>query len=226
MPMGFAGLLGEGRGDGEKRASGLRERAVEGGEAQVVADGESEPSPWQGGGDADFARTVVARLAITFAIAELDIEHVDLVVARDDVALAVDQEGAVRRLFRQQLDGQRADMKEDAELARKLAKGGKRRVVFLGCDRREQPLTLDFQDVGHLGREHVIGTGALGLLDQSHRGIEIALWGEARAHLHETGGEARSLTCTHAGGLLSVPVSASGRPSNASSLPPRSSAER
>src|SRR5262249_28131570 len=98
MPMCFAGLPGEGRGDGEKRASGLGERAIERGEAQIVADRESEPSPRQVGGDADFARSVIARLAVTLATAEFDVEHVDLVVARDDVALGIDEKGAVRRL--------------------------------------------------------------------------------------------------------------------------------
>src|SRR5262249_30496380 len=121
VPMCFAGLLGEGRGDGEKRTSGLGERAIKRGEAQIVADRESESSPRQVGRHADFTRPIVARLAITLAAAEFDVEHVNLVIARDDVALAVDQERTVRRLFGQQLDGERADMQEDAELARKLA---------------------------------------------------------------------------------------------------------
>ena len=107
----------------ELPASG--ERAVKRGEAQIVADGQAEPAPWQVGGDADFAGTVVARLAIALAAAEIDVEHVDLVVARDDLALAVDQERAVGRFFRQQFDGQRPDVKEDTELARKLAEGAR-----------------------------------------------------------------------------------------------------
>ena len=129
--MRFAGLSGEGRRNGEKRAAGLGERAVKRGEAQIVADGQAEPPPGQVGGDADLARTVVARLAIALAAGEIHVEHVDLVVARDDLALAVDQERAVGRLFRQQLDGQRTDVKEDAELARKLAEGGEARVALL-----------------------------------------------------------------------------------------------
>src|SRR5215469_3439045 len=99
MPMRFAGLLGEGRGDGEKRTSGFGERAIKRGEAQIVADRESEPSPRQVGGHADFTRSIIARLAVTLATVEFDVEHVDLVVARDDVALGIDEEGAVRRPF-------------------------------------------------------------------------------------------------------------------------------
>src|SRR5262249_272854 len=47
VPMCFAGLLGERRGDGEKRTSGLGERAIKRGEAQIVADRQSNPPPPQ-----------------------------------------------------------------------------------------------------------------------------------------------------------------------------------
>ena len=46
----------------------------------------------------ELARPVAARLAIALAAFEIDVEHVDLVVARDDLAAAVDQERAVGRL--------------------------------------------------------------------------------------------------------------------------------
>src|SRR5262249_29961555 len=202
------------------------ERAIKRGEAQIVADRQSEPPPRQVGRHADFTRPVVARLAITLAAAEFDVEHVNLVIARDDVALAVDQERTVRRLFGQQLDGERPDMQEDAELARKLAKGGKRSVFLLGRDRREQPLALDLQDVGHLGCEHVVGAGARGFLDQPHRRVEISLRRQARAHRPETWGEGRSLAWAQADGLLPAPAGASPRSSSGSSLPAWSSAER
>jgi hypothetical protein len=58
--MRLAGLSGEGGRDGEKRTAGLRERAVKRGEAQIVADGQAEPPPWQVGSDTDFAGTVVS----------------------------------------------------------------------------------------------------------------------------------------------------------------------
>src|SRR5262249_4007840 len=115
-------------------------------------------------------------------------------------------------------------MQEDAELSRKLAKGGKGNVFLLGRDRREQPLALDLQDVGHLGCEHVVGAGARGFLDQPHRRVEISLRRQARAHLHQTCGEGRSLACAHADGLLPAPAGASPRPSSGSSLPAWSSA--
>ena len=106
------------------------------------------------------------------------------------------------------------------------AKGGERSILLLGRDRREQPLAIDLQDVGHLGREHVVGAGALGLLDQPHCRIEIGMRRQARTHLDETRGEGRSLACAHAKGLSPVPAGASPRPSSGSSLPARSRAER
>src|SRR5258708_14471093 len=117
-------------------------------------------------------------------------------------------------------------MEENAELACKLAQGGERSILLLGRDRREQPLAVDLQDVGHLGREHVVGAGALGLLDQPHCRIEIGLRRQARTHLHETPGEGRSLAWAHAKGLLPLSAGASPRPSSGSNLPARSTAEK
>src|SRR5258708_20487871 len=116
-------------------------------------------------------------------------------------------------------------MEENAELACKLAQGGERSILLLGRDRREQPLAVDLQDVGHLGREHVVGAGALGLLDQPHCRIEIGLRRQARTHLYETRGEGRSLACAHAKGLLPLPAGPSPRPTTRSSFPPPSRAQ-
>jgi hypothetical protein len=53
----------------------------------------------------EFAGAVVARLAVALAAREIDVEHVDLVVARDDLAARIDQEGAVGGLVGRDLDG-------------------------------------------------------------------------------------------------------------------------
>ncbi len=92
VPMRFAGLAGECRRDGEERSAGFGQRPIERREAQIVADGEAEPAPGQVGDDRQFARPVIVGFAIALAAGEIDVEHVDLVVARDHVALAVDQE--------------------------------------------------------------------------------------------------------------------------------------
>ena len=101
---------GEGRRDRQERGAGLGQRAVERGEAQVVADGQAEPAPRQVGDHGELAGAVAARFAIALAAGEIDVEHVDLVVARDDLALRVDQEGAVGRLVGRDLDRERADV--------------------------------------------------------------------------------------------------------------------
>src|SRR5204863_8611606 len=98
MPVRLAGLPREGRRDRQERRAGFGERAIERRKAQVVADRKPEPPPWQVVYHRKLARPVAARLAIAFATFEVDVEHVDLVVARDDLAAPVDQEGAVRRL--------------------------------------------------------------------------------------------------------------------------------
>ncbi len=92
MPMRFAGLPGKGRRDGEERGAGFGKRAIERREAQIVTDGEAESAPRQVGDDRQFAGPVIVGFAVTLAAGEIDIEHVDLVVACDHVALAVDQE--------------------------------------------------------------------------------------------------------------------------------------
>ena len=113
------------------RRAGLGQRAIERREAQVVADRQAEPAPRQIGKHRQFARPVVARLAIALAAGEIDVEHVDLVVARDDLAVRVDQERAVGRLVGRNLDRQRADMEIDSKLARQLAEAWRARCRLL-----------------------------------------------------------------------------------------------
>src|SRR4051812_37380598 len=86
MPMRLAGLPGESRGYGEERSAGFGQAAIQRREAQVVADGQAEPPPGQIGPHAEIARAVIARFAIALAAGEIDVEHVDLVIARDDLA--------------------------------------------------------------------------------------------------------------------------------------------
>ena len=90
--MRVAGLARERRRHGEERRPGFRERAIERGKPHVVAHRQPEPAPRQLGHHGKLARPVGARLPIALAIGEINVEHVDLVVARGDVAFAVDQE--------------------------------------------------------------------------------------------------------------------------------------
>src|SRR5262249_5071141 len=79
-PMSLAGLLGKRCRNGNERGAGLRERAIERGKAQVIADRHTQPAPWQIGRDRALTGFEAVRLAIAFAAGEVDIEHVDLVV--------------------------------------------------------------------------------------------------------------------------------------------------
>ena len=71
------------------------------------------------------------RFPVALAAGEIDVEHVDLVVARADLAAGPDQECAVRRLLRRELDEQRADMEMNAKLARQRPEARKRGIALL-----------------------------------------------------------------------------------------------
>ena len=62
---------------------------VKRGEAKVVADAQAEPSPGQVGKHRFVARVEIARLAVAFAAGKIDVEHMQLVVARGDLAWGV-----------------------------------------------------------------------------------------------------------------------------------------
>jgi hypothetical protein len=204
-----------------ERSTGFRQCTVQRREAQVVADRNAEAAPWQVMHDGELARPEIVRFAVALAVGEIDVEHVDLVVARDNLAARIDQEGAVGRLVGRYLYGQRSDVQPDRELARKLAEHGEAGVAFLRDDCAKQSLTARFHDVGHLGGEHVVRAPLLGLADQLGGGVQIGLRRAPGAHLDEAGAERRLL----AGRLRHVAdLAAAGSASSGSSLPASSSA--
>ena len=192
VPVRLAGLPRERGGDREERRARFGERAIERRKAQVVADRHAEPAPRQVGDHREIARAIAARLAIALAAFQVDVEHVDLVVARDDLAAPVDQEAAVHRLVGRGLHGERADMDVDAERARKLAERRQRGVVLLRHDLGEQALARALQDVGHLGRLHVVGAAFLRLADHLHGRVHVVGRRAPRAHLDQADAEGRA----------------------------------
>ena len=70
--------------------------------------------------------------APALAIVEIDVEHVDLVVAGDERAIGREQERAVGDLAVGAQNGGRADMQEDAELGRQPP-GGRDDLVLILC---------------------------------------------------------------------------------------------
>src|SRR5262245_4070108 len=74
VPVGLAGLLGKRRRDRNEGGPGLRERAIERGEAQVVADRQAQPAPWQIGRHRALTGLEAVRFAIALAAGEVDVE--------------------------------------------------------------------------------------------------------------------------------------------------------
>jgi hypothetical protein len=118
MPMRLSGLLGKGGRDGDELGAGRSERAIERGEAKVVADAQAHPAEGEIGEHRLGARTEILRLAVALAAGKVDIEHMQLVVARGDAALGIDQIRAVRDPRLVELDGDRADMQPNSKVAR------------------------------------------------------------------------------------------------------------
>src|SRR5207237_9921632 len=101
--------------------------------AQVIANRQPQLAPGQIRRDRNLSGTIVARLTIALAACKIDVEHMDLVVARDDLAALVNEKGAIRGLLRRELDRERADVQINTKPARKVTQSRKRRIAFFGC---------------------------------------------------------------------------------------------
>src|SRR3954465_3134972 len=135
VPMRLPGLPGEGGRNGDERGASLRQRPVQQRKAQIVADCQAKPSPRQIGDDGALARLVTTRLTIALAACKVDVEHVNLVIAGDDLAARINDEGTIGGTFRRNLDRERTDMKMNAKLACKIAERRETRVALFGRGR-------------------------------------------------------------------------------------------
>src|SRR6185295_11349076 len=147
MPMGFAGLFCESRRNCQHGCASFGERAVKRGKTQVIANGQTEAAPRQIGQYRQLPRTVVARLAIALAAGQIDVEHMDLVVAREDVALRIDQERTIGGAIGRYPDRKGTDVHVDAELTRDLAQRGQRWVCLFFDGHSEKLLAIGRQDI-------------------------------------------------------------------------------
>ena len=95
MPMCLPRLSRERGGDRKERGAAFGECAVERGKAYVVADRESDAAPRQVRDHGGLARLVIGGFAVAFAAGQIDIEHMDLVVAGEHIAVRPDQERPV-----------------------------------------------------------------------------------------------------------------------------------
>ena len=118
VPMRLPGLLGEGGGNGDELRTGKRERPVEGGEAEIVADREPQAAEGKLGNDGGRTRPGMVGFAVAFIPGKIDVEEMKLVVTRGDPPLRIDKIGAVGDARPVEPDGERADVKENAKLGR------------------------------------------------------------------------------------------------------------
>ena len=138
-------------------APSIRERAVELRETEVVADGKAEPAEGKIDNHSLAAWPARGRLAVALPSRQIDVEHMQLVVARGDLAFGIDEVRAVGHAGRVELDGERADMQEDAELASKRAKPRQCRARFFRLCRLQRQLRLELHQRGVLRRLHIDG---------------------------------------------------------------------
>ena len=100
------------------------------GKPKIVTDGHSKTAPRRVGDHGFVARLVQRAFPIVFAIAELRVEHVQLVITGDDFALAVNQEGSVGETVLGDFKNDRTDQNPSARLDGHVSKGGERRIVL------------------------------------------------------------------------------------------------
>ncbi len=107
----------------------------------------------------------------------------DLVVAREDIALWIDQKRAVCGAVGRDPDRKRANMHVNAELTRNLTQRRQRCIGPFFDDHCEKLFTIGGQDVCHFGSEHIFGAGRFCVADVADSGIDIDARLETRAHL-------------------------------------------
>src|ERR1700738_1030856 len=95
MPMGAARRHREDRRDRQKIGTGLGERTIEVRQGHIVATAHAEAAPRRLGDDSAAAGPVRVALAVALAAGEVDIEHMYLVVARDDGTARIDKERTI-----------------------------------------------------------------------------------------------------------------------------------
>src|SRR6185295_4574629 len=197
MPMRLAGLLGKGGRDGDELGTGGSERAIERGEAKVVADAQAQPAEGEIGEHRLGARTEILRLAVALAAGKVDIEHMQLVVARGDAALGIDQIRTIGDPRLIELDGDRADMQPNSKVARERLGPGEQCALAFALGRGEHELRFELHDPGVLRRLHILRAAFGCAPDQGFGLVEIWRDCPARAELHQPGTKASLPLATH-----------------------------
>src|SRR5206468_6975975 len=113
------------------------------------------------------------RFPIALAVRQIDVEHVDLVVAGHDLALGPEQEAAVGATLRIELDGERADQQPGAEFGSQGLKSRDCRVAILAMRASQDLVTLGLDAGGVLGRQYEIGAGLASVSHQPRRRFDV-----------------------------------------------------
>ena len=113
--MRAAGLIGKRGRHGQDTGAFVRERAVEVRKADVVTNRHADGQAFQIGDHGFGARMIAVALTVGLGLRDLDVEHVDLVVAGEDRPIASDQERPVGETsVRRALQPERADQNRNA----------------------------------------------------------------------------------------------------------------
>src|SRR5690625_2919076 len=95
LPVRMAGEGGEGGRHGQKTRAFLGKRAVELWKTQVIADAQAQAAPGQLGCDQLLAWPENTRFPVALPVGNIDVEHVDLVIAGGDFAFGRKEEAAI-----------------------------------------------------------------------------------------------------------------------------------
>ena len=181
--MRLAGLLGEGgrRRQDLRPGHGLGPEQMR--ETHVVADAEADLGKRQVGDHRPRARPVDRAFAPALAIVEIHVEHVDLVIGGDLVAIGTEQKGAVGNLAVTQLDRGRANMQMDAKLTRQIRRRLDDDIGILVAQHSHQARTILLHGTGHLRRLHIDSTLGRSLAHEPRHRSRVFLRIDTGAHL-------------------------------------------
>ena len=129
------------------------------GKAQIVADRNAEPAPRQIGDHRRLARRIDRRFAPAFAARQINVEQMDLVIARQFRPIGRKDKSPIGDLATAGIERQRTDMQDNAQFAGEFGKRRDRRVACLRTDRRLQRRPVALHDIGHFRRLHIMRAG-------------------------------------------------------------------
>ena len=189
--MRLASRLREGGRDRDDRSASAGKRPKELGKTNIVANRQSEPRPRKIGNHRLGSRMVEFRFPIALAIAEIDIIHVDLVVARENDAIGRDQEGAIGDAVVAELDRHRTDMEMDGEFGGQPPKCASDGSASSGDIDASSALAVTVEDSRHLRRQHIARAVCRRRTDKVLRGRYVGGNVEPGSHLDRCGTECR-----------------------------------